>query len=505
MRIAIIDLGTNSVRFDIHHLGPKSQLRRLHREKIMVRLGTGIFLNGKLDSNAIRRTLQALGRFKRIADQYRVKKIIAFGTSALREAADRDRFLSEIHARTGIHIRVISGAEEAHLIARGILAGERKKRRFNRLKDPFALVDIGGGSTEISICHGNSVIHSQSFPVGTARIQQLFLRRSPPPAIEVAKARQYIRNIIFETVLPERWPAVKQVFGSSGTIRAVERILRKSSKAGKIKRTQIASLVRDMAAMSTSELLEIAQMEAKRVDMILSGTLIFDECMDILGAEIAETTEFSLRDGILEEELELHQQGKSDSHLALHLSDLHEKAKLLGADEDHLKRTSQLASDLFQKLRPLHKLKPGWEVYLVAAMILRDTGEAINVHEHPLHSAYIVRNSDLPAMDGWEIDFIANLCLHHENTKTGNGDLNFTKNKTKRETFLKLLALLKVADALDSGPEFVLKLKSIRIRKKEIEITYTGKDLTGLETLNIEKRSDFFEKVFNRKIKANWA
>src|SRR5690349_20184162 len=147
MRIAIIDLGTNSVRFDIHQLGPKKgSVRQLHREKIMVRLGQGVFLNGKLDRSAIQRTLHAFTRFKKSAAQFKAAKTIAFGTSALRESSDGEKFLKLVHERTGIQIRVISGSEEAQLIALGILSNEKTP------KGKYALVDIGGGSTEISIC-----------------------------------------------------------------------------------------------------------------------------------------------------------------------------------------------------------------------------------------------------------------------------------------------------------------------------------------------------------------
>jgi exopolyphosphatase/guanosine-5'-triphosphate,3'-diphosphate pyrophosphatase len=160
MRIAIIDLGTNSVRFDVHQIGPGRGIRRLHRDKLMIRLGQGVFTDGKLDSNAIRRTTQAFLGFRRIAKDLHVEKIVAFGTSALREAYDSEKFLARIYARTEIDVRVISGDEEAELIALGILSQESQAR------GKFALVDIGGGSTEISLCQGSRVLHASSFPSG---------------------------------------------------------------------------------------------------------------------------------------------------------------------------------------------------------------------------------------------------------------------------------------------------------------------------------------------------
>jgi len=507
MRLAIIDLGTNSVRYDVHQIGPGTRVKRLHREKIMVRLGTGIFVNGKLDRNAVRRTLHAFKRFKHLSKKLRATKTIAFGTSALREASDRERFVTAIKEQTGIAIRVISGSEEAKLIAHGILRGERRKHRIDRIKGYFALVDIGGGSTEINICHGKEILFSESFPLGTARIQQLFLKRTPPYPKSLNEARQHIGSALQEVTLPHHWPKVQEVLGSSGTARAVDRILRlkfKRSLDKTIKQEEISDFLNQISLMNTPELVSIPGLESKRADMILPGVLILDECMKTLGAKRCIATEFSMRDGILQEELDLYRKGKSESHLALHFSELYEKAIHLGGDEDHLKRTTQVAEELFDRLSRLHQLKPSWKVYLSAAMILRDIGESIHVNQHPEHSYYIVKNSDLPAMEDWELEFIAQLCLHHEGSKRSQRDLSWMKGKAKRDAFLKLLAILRIADALDAGPECRLKLKSVKLNKKQVRIAYSGQEITGLETGNVEKKSEFFEKIFGRSIQAIW-
>jgi len=197
MRVAIIDLGTNSVRFDIHQIGPGGELKSLHREKLQIRLGQGVFLTGRLDHGAIRRALHAFESFQTTARALRVEKIVAFGTSALREASDSDQFLKRIKTRTKINVRIISGEEEARYIAEGILANERD------LKGNFALVDIGGGSTEVSVCKGKKILRATSFALGTARLQQVFLKTIPPQAprkgerSSVDALRSHIKGLVF--------------------------------------------------------------------------------------------------------------------------------------------------------------------------------------------------------------------------------------------------------------------------------------------------------------------
>ncbi len=495
MRIAIVDLGTNSVRFDVHEIISKNSVRLLHREKMMVRLGQGVFISGKLDKNAIHRTLHALIKFKKTADRLHVTKIIAFGTCALREAQDRDLLIKAVREQTGIEIRVISGSEEAKLIAEGVLAHEVLG------KHKVALVDIGGGSTEISICHGKKILHFASFPLGVARLQQVFLKRSPPPPKELKKLRAHIREVLLKKISNEGWPKVGHVLGSSGTVRAIGRILKKTQKKNIIAIDDLKDLNDKMHSMTTTELLGVPGMESKRVDMILAGAILLEQCMVALKAKKARPTAFSLRDGILVERRALHPE-HSPNILKQPMASLYDKAQSLGANLAHLKRSVRLAETLFQRLKHIHGLDTQWMVYLRAATILRDIGEAVSPASHEKHSFYIIKKSHLPTFQDWEIEFVARLCLHHESTKLKTKELDFAGSKEKRAAFVKLLALLRIVDSLDTGPEARLHLKQVRPKKKSVELLFSGRRLTGLENLNLQLRKKFFQKVFERSIEA---
>jgi exopolyphosphatase/guanosine-5'-triphosphate,3'-diphosphate pyrophosphatase len=499
MRLAIIDLGTNSVRFDVRQVGPGAQIQQLHREKIMIRLGQGVFLNGKLDRSAVSRTLHSFRLFKRLSASYKVSKIIAFGTSALREVSDGEKFLSMLRRETGIQVRVISGLEEAQLIALGILTHEKLGKK------PVALVDIGGGSTEISVCRGRKVARAYSFPLGTARLQQVFLKRSPPSVANTQELRQHIRAELSQVIITgsgiDHWPKADRIVGSSGTIKAIAKLLG-GDGAAVIERSELSELVESMTTMTTTELLWISGMEYKRVDLILAGALLLEEIMQFLGVKKARATEYSLRDGILEEERQLLSSGVKGgvSHLSLHLPDVREKAILFGADAAHLDRFVALSEKLFDALRPVHRLNDSWKTYLAAAVMLRNVGESVNLGHYEEHSCYIVRNSDFPGAESWENELIAELCLYHAGTKMPTPESPLLKSVTRHGAFLRLLALLRLVDALDSGPETLVRIDRLRLGQKKIELFYSGRGLTGLEGLHIEKKSSFFERVFKRKI-----
>ena len=505
MRLGIIDLGTNSVRFDVHEIQASGQFQNLHREKLMVRLGQGVFIDGRLDDSARQRTLQAFLSFRNTARELDVERIVAFGTSALRESVDGAKFITSLRKRTGIDIRIISGEDEARLIALGILRNEK------RLKGRFALVDIGGGSTEISICNGKKVLKSASFELGTARLHQVFLKSSPPKTPKpnedhpIARLRKYIRQAMEPILEADHWPSVNRVIGSSGTVRALEKIEKKRSNSKKenpgLTRRELKSWIREMSTMNTTQLLGIPAMEAKRVDMILAGAVLLDEIMGTLGAKKVFSTEYSLRDGILEEERRYFKQTRSP-RVAIHLEELYRKAKKLGANEAHLKHVVHLCGILFDRLKKLHRLRPEWRDILIAAAILHDVGEGINPAGHEQHSYYVIKSTHFSSLDDATEDFIAALCLYHAGGKVEPEKIPFWKDAQKRKAFLKLLAMLRVADALDRGHKGLVNLVGISFDRKTVTLRLSGTAPSDLELLRLEQKRDLFEKVFARTLRA---
>jgi exopolyphosphatase/guanosine-5'-triphosphate,3'-diphosphate pyrophosphatase len=495
MRIALIDLGTNSVRFDVHQFGPGTRVRLLHREKVMVRLGQGVFTAGQLDPNAVHRTIHSFRVFKRICEDLNVRKIVAIATSALREASDGAQFVNAVREATGIGIRIISGPEEARLIAVGILANEKVP------KGTFGLIDIGGGSTEISICKKKKVTLSQSFPLGTARLQQLFLKGTPPHPNDIDQLRQHIRQTFHSQMKKKRWPKTKDWLGSSGTVRAVARILRKK-KQRHFELEELHELVRAMSKMTTTQLLGIPGMEPKRVDMILPGSILLEEAAKIFGCKKITATEFSLRHGLLREQQEIAKK-TFRSGVALHFADIEEKAKKMGLDPDSLKQERQFAEKIFDRLRAIHGLGKEWKPYLGAAMMLRNAGQAVSMIGHQEHSHYIVKNAHFPFAEDWEAELIAKLCLNHERAKIEAKGIPFKGNLKLRRTFVKLLGILSLADALspESGPP--VKLKKVSIQKKSIEIAfYSNKDSGDMESLRVQQRHAIYYQAFRRSVAA---
>jgi exopolyphosphatase/guanosine-5'-triphosphate,3'-diphosphate pyrophosphatase len=295
--VSVIDLGTNSIRMDLAAVKGRSA-RRLHREKRMVRLGDGLYGSGRLSDAAVARVEEALALFQALHQAVGVDAVVAVATAAMRAAPEAAALVERWKARFGIAFRVISGLEEADLIASGV----------HRVEKPpaggYGLVDIGGGSTEVSLCTEGKVLERFSLDLGANRLQQEFLKGLPAMPGGVMALRAHARQTLAPLRGEHRWPALREIIGSGGSIRAVRRL----AKAAGVKDLPftdhfLTDLVARIERLDRVQLLHLPGMDEKRVDLILPGALILDEVCQALGAHKVRATEASLRDGLLALEL----------------------------------------------------------------------------------------------------------------------------------------------------------------------------------------------------------
>jgi exopolyphosphatase/guanosine-5'-triphosphate,3'-diphosphate pyrophosphatase len=245
-------------------------------------------------------------------------------------------------------------------------------------------------------------------------------------------------------------------------------------------------------------------MDPKRVDMILAGAILLEEGLQGISAKKFTATEYTLRDGILAEQIKVLSPSKG-TQVAFHLDDLARQAKRLGAHEGHFEQVRAICERLFDSLAPLHKLKPKWRHYLSAAAILHDTGESVSANQHEQHSYYIVSHSDFPAMETWESELIALLCLNHRGGKIDFSNfkkLNLPKKELRElpQVFLKLLSFLRIADALDRSHRGDAKIVRVRTTPKLVTLDIESKSGLDLELLRIKQKKALFCEVFNRDL-----
>ncbi|MCB0334770.1 MAG: hypothetical protein KDD62_00650 [Bdellovibrionales bacterium] len=298
MKVALIDLGTNSARLFIYRMRADGQWLKLRKLKEMVRLGDDLFRSNSLSEEACERTVKVFELFAAQMNLDEPDLVVAYATSAMRTATNADVLRTAIYERTGILIETISGNREAQLIAKGVCAV------IELPEEPLIFVDIGGGSTEISIAHGSEIQESKSLELGAGRNQQLFLKTVPPVTNKKGCGVEALRRHVQETLVSQ-FPdplEVKLAIGTSGSIRAINRIYSKRTHSNyEFKQSVLAQLIEEMTPLTREELLQLPKLEEKRVDLILAGSVILDECLSYFGAKRVYVSSVALKDGMLAE------------------------------------------------------------------------------------------------------------------------------------------------------------------------------------------------------------
>lgn len=303
MNLGIIDLGTNSARFGIYFIEPSGKVNCVFRQKIAIRLGSEVFSKGKIENTGLKRIISAFEEFKKHIREWKVDNIVAFATSALREATNRRSIIEQVYAKTGLQIKLLSGDQEANLIAKGIINNENMPSRF------YVLVDIGGGSTEITICHYKTVLISKSIRLGSARLKEMFLKDIDKASIAGAEAtsklRVHVQKKLSQVFNKYNCPHTDIMIGSSGTIKAFNKVIKKTGvKYQPFEAKNLHTIVDKMSVLSENDLIFVEGVESRRVDIMLSGGLLLQEIIRFFDVKSIGVTSFSLRDGILESELE---------------------------------------------------------------------------------------------------------------------------------------------------------------------------------------------------------
>jgi exopolyphosphatase/guanosine-5'-triphosphate,3'-diphosphate pyrophosphatase len=296
MRVAIIDLGTNSVRLHILEKESDGSLKKVFKQKEMIQLGAGLFKQGDFSAEARERTLKIFMHFQALFEQYQVTEVQGVATCAMREAKSGALLRDEIEELTGIRLRIISGEDEAMLLSKGIIAN------MGALPSRTLLVDIGGGSTECSLMEGIEVLSTVSTPLGAVRCQEETLLNVPTNGKQEALLRERIRHELEISGLSEACHAapIPQIIGSSGSIRAILRLIRKDEELPlSCSQKQLSQFTNGIRELSIDELLALGNIEPKRASILFSATVILEEIALHLKVDSITAVSLGLKDGLL--------------------------------------------------------------------------------------------------------------------------------------------------------------------------------------------------------------
>jgi exopolyphosphatase/guanosine-5'-triphosphate,3'-diphosphate pyrophosphatase len=452
MRIAAIDIGTNSIHMIVVQVRPDLSFEVIDREKDMVRLGAGGLDGRSLTPTAMAAALQTLAKFRRLAESYKVDEIVAAATSATREADNGGDFIAEAGRQTGIRIRVISGTEEARLIhlaaGYGVDIGGTAA----------VVIDIGGGSVEVTLGTASRLTDAKSFKLGVIRLTEGYIKSDPLSERDERKLVKHITRELGVYLDGIAGAGFDRAIGTSGTILSLGALA--STGAARVEDLRnrrvpakaLHKLRKRVVAADLAERLRIPGMDPRRADLSVAGAVLLDTILRRLGAGELTLCDLALREGLVLDYIHRNSARirKVERYPDVRRRSIVELGERSGYWSEHAQQVARLAVSIFDQTRSTHGLGEREREWLEYGALLHDIGMHISYERHHRHSYYLIKNGDLRGFDPQEIEVIALVARYHRQaTPKKSHDGYGSLPGPLRRAVKALAAMLRLAEGLD--------------------------------------------------------
>lgn len=458
-RISIIDIGSNSVRLVVYERTANGAHRVIDGSKRPARLSECIDDNGFLSNEALHELLGTLNHFRLICAHNRSSQIRAVATAAIRNAANREAILETIKSETDLTIELLSGEDEAAYGFLGMI-------NAMDVQDGF-LVDIGGGSTEISLFQNRELVHSVSFPFGCVSLNKRFgtngdLNNEGLLALEEHVANA-VRSIPWLTASP-----MLPLIGVGGTARALGKIHQAAAKYPftqthnyPITKEAVEVLFMELYNTPLDKRRKFPGLSKDRTDVIVPGLAVMRLLFRAVRASHYRICGSGLRDGVF---YATRFPGRSKHQDVLAFSMHNVNALHPEAPQRHVMQVNRLALQLYDELRPVHLFPNRIRVLLDVASTLFRIGASIDYYEYAKHTFYLIVNSRLNGVSHREILIIAAIASYKNKSRVRQQLYDYKEllSESDFDTIYRLGTLLQLAAALDrSETQSIGKLEAI--------------------------------------------
>lgn len=507
-RVGFIDLGSNSSRLTVVEFDRRGRVTILNRVKSMVRLGEGAFETKCLQPPAMERAVKCLAEFAEVCRSYGVKEIIAVGTAALRVASNSQDFVRTVVEKTGIDLQVISGEEEARLIRVGVWDALPKTR------DAYLFIDIGGGSTELSVSSRDKIDFLESLNVGCVMLTDA-VRADKNGRINAAafeRMQERALEKMQHTLSQIKKTDYKAALASSGTAQALLTLAQAkfsgtepfevTEEGVKLKRDQVVAIAKELSAMTLAERQKLPGLSPARAEVIVGGAAVLLSLMQVLKLPHVFITDNNLQDGQVVDYTWRH--FSEDSGHDWRNESVKALAKRYGCEKAHAKHLVAVSGAIFSQAQALglFDAEAGLDELLAYAAKLHDVGIAISYDKHYQHGAYLVRFCPLLGFTQKEVLTIARLVYLHSRPSS---DLpGFLAGDVLSEAQKWAALCLFMAENLDRTHRSMVRDVKLALNNRDLVLDVELKEASPLETASVEKIKKQVKKLLGRNIEVRF-
>ena len=500
--VAAIDVGSSGIRMEVSEVHPDGGLKTLESLNRAVALGKDTFTHGNLREETIQTASQALADFSQVMKNYGVSRYRAVATSAIREASNADTFIDRVFLRSGIEIDVIDGSEENRLTYMAIhdsVRGEVDLQKANTL-----VVEVGGGSTDISFLESGKPTHFGTFALGAVRLRQTLVGVKGEWKQRLKLLDRQIKNTIDTIANSIPFERAQGVIVLGGDVRfAARQIAGAAESNGNVRvvdRKAFTKFTTDISKYDTEEIVRRYNLNYPQAEILVPALLAYRSIMERTQVEQIHVVSVSIRAGIL---LDMAQRGGLESFDEQILASARGLAAKYHSNENHVEQVRKLSLSLFDQLQAEHRLERKERLYLEVAAILHDVGTFVSDRSHHKHTQYIISSSEIFGLSRADINLISNIARYHRKSPPTRSHLPYVSlDRESRMIVSKLAAILRVADALDQ--DYSMKILNVKVVKDEekgvyvLEVEAEG-DL-AMERVSLHNKSDLFREIFGSPV-----
>ncbi len=499
-KIAIIDLGSNSVRMLLMKVFEDGSYKLLDEVKDMVRLSQNMGDEKTLKPLPIKRTMNTLQLFLKLIKVHQVDHIIPVATAAVRIAANQKEFLEKVALETGFQFRVITGEEEAYYGYLGVVNTLPVERGVT--------IDIGGGSTEITWIEDNQKKELVSFDFGAVTLTERFIGREVITKEKVQQVEDFIAKemdkLDWLTSL-ENYP----VIGIGGTIRTLAKMDKhridfplESLHNYQMTIKEVEDAYGQVTSGTVQEIRKISGVNKERADLIAAGLAPVHSLMKKLKAKQLIISGNGLREGLFYEQYLKEIRYPKPVLEDVLFDSIDNIIKNFGMNEKHCYRVKTLALALYDQTVELHNLGLDERKLLAVAALIHDLGMSIDYYNHHKHGFYLSLNARIHGLSNRQRVMVAFLVgSHRENSlKKDWRDYHMLVNEEDMKKVEKMSIFLKIAEKLDRSEYGSIEGLNCYITEEDVQIMVKSTTTSELEISSAMKFDKDFKKIYGRSL-----
>lgn len=496
---AAIDVGSTDVSMKVFEITARKGFKQLDYVSTIIELGSDTYANGYISQESIEKLCDILMRFSRKMKEYGTTEYRAYATSAVREAKNNIMLLDLIKLRTGLEVKILSNSEHRFLMYKGLAV---KAENFESIVEKnTAIVDIGAGSVQISLMNNQKLTMTQNIPIGALRIRD----RLKPFRFDTAHLERVMEEFVENEINTFRNyylgdKEIKNVIAIGDEIANLIQVVPELEIKDHLDEEQLTEIFKRILSMTTSDIAVEYKIPYERATLLLPAAIIYGIFLRQAKADLIWTPNIDLCDGIIVDELEktkkLSFQRKFDDDIR---SSVYQIAKRYHCNKEHNVNVAKIACQIFDKTKKIHGLKEKEKLQLEIAARLHDCGKFINMNGAALNSYIIIMSTEIMGLSHKEREEIANIVRYNSIPLPDYREIQRTIGDSNYMTIAKLVAILKVANAMDRSHKQKVSAYNIVVKDKQLVITIDTLYDLALERGLFDDKADFFLQVYGIK------